>query len=403
MTSQSDDFNYPFPPKHHKGYWITAPMTYEEAVQAFHAQSEKDQMMMRNPVGNSPAKTESHDFPFPPKRSMFWENDTSYDVGYDEAVNLFSGQDPTKQSMMANPLMSQAEQGLADRQQEVRDRILQAKEERLSNDTWLPVQAEYPVLIYETQRQMNDESAPDMLFGDESKQKIQSYGYNQPFRGYYSEREGYHMLGEDQFTLSVQEHLSRMRSLASAFSWTGVTKDVYDEMVDKFEANQGGHFTSVLLDEALKEHSTTKVFHNKLKEIISNHLFKNQYSLNESILNESSTELSDSNSGVSLPKFNEDIDIYNGTVLCVHDVWAVKVYADKLEYLNNKIRGTLRYEIQDHFGLDSPDVNHPSPFGNWLNKYELSKGFRSWYILQHYANYAFRPFFTDINFSLELR
>ncbi|MFD2016906.1 DUF3289 family protein [Vibrio olivae] len=133
---------------------------------------------------------------------------------------------------------------------------------------------------------------------------------------------------------------------------------------------------------------------------MSNHLFKNQYSLNESILNESSTELSDSNSGVSLPKFNEDIDIYNGTVLCVHDVWAVKVYADKLEYLNNKIRGTLRYEIQDHFGLDSPDVNHPSPFGNWLNKYELSKGFRSWYILQHYANYAFRPFLQTLTLCL---
>ncbi len=87
-------------------------------------------MMMRNPVESSPAKTESHDFPFPPKRSMFWENDTSYNVGYDEAVNLFSGQDPTKQSMKANPLMSQAGQGLADRQQEVRERILQAKEER---------------------------------------------------------------------------------------------------------------------------------------------------------------------------------------------------------------------------------------------------------------------------------
>ncbi len=67
---------------------------------------------------------------------------------------------------------------MAVRQQEVIERIIQVKEERLSNDTWLPVQAEYPVLIYETQRQMNDESTPDMLFGDESKQKIQSYGYN---------------------------------------------------------------------------------------------------------------------------------------------------------------------------------------------------------------------------------
>ncbi len=405
MTTQSDDYNYPFPPKHHVGYWGSAPMTYDEAVQAFHSQSEKDQLMMKNPVKASSSAAQSHDLPFPPKTSMFWENNTSYNVGYDEAANMFSSQDATRLLMMNSPLKSQAAQALAQKQQAVRDRILQAKEEQLSRNNWQPIQAEYPVLVYETQRQMDDESAPDMLFGDESKQKIQSYGYKKPFRDRYGRRgtKTYLLPGGNQFSLPVEEHFSRMRSLGTLFSWLGETDGIYDEMVDKFQTNEGGHYTNPLLDNALKNHETTKNFHNKLKQILTSHVFNNQHTITESITTESSLELSNTNTGVSLPKFSARDDFVNGTVITVHDIWAVKVYADNLEYRNNQIRGRLLYEIQDHFGLDRLDINHPDPEGNWLLRYESLAGFRSWYILQHYEEYGFKPFFTDINFTLELK
>ncbi|MEI8632926.1 DUF3289 family protein [Vibrio sp. PP-XX7] len=124
-------------------------------------------------------------------------------------------------------------------------------------------------------------------------------------------------------------------------------------------------------------------------------------------------------------------DLFSGTVLTVHDIWAMKVYAENLEYKGNQIRGTFRYEIQDHFGLDTKDINHPENwnqesilkrtlramwipgilyniyddvkfYGRLTNKFELIEGFRSWYLLQHYVEYGFKPLFTDISFNLEI-
>lgn len=32
--------------------------------------------------------------------------------------------------------------------------------------------------------------------------------------------------------------------------------------------------------------------------------------------------------------------------------------------------------------------------------FELISGFRSWYLLQHYKEYAYKPFITKMDFSL---
>ena len=89
------DFNYPFPPRHHDWYWRDASMSYDEAIEAFHAQSEEDQHIRRNPVNrDTPKKVadpNSHDgkgYPFPPRHSMTWQNN-EYGVSYDEAVALY--------------------------------------------------------------------------------------------------------------------------------------------------------------------------------------------------------------------------------------------------------------------------------------------------------------------------
>ncbi|MGD8110246.1 DUF3289 family protein [Vibrio sp. TRT 17S01] len=95
------------------------------------------------------------------------------------------------------------------------------------------------------------------------------------------------------------------------------------------------------------------------------------------------------NKGAPLPQFD---DLLDGTVLNVHCIWAMRVYDNKLEYKGNKIRGEFKYEIQDHFGLDSNDINHPNLLATdrnlfkrfikgLANKFELLSGFRSWYLL----------------------
>ncbi|MEI8631320.1 DUF3289 family protein [Vibrio sp. PP-XX7] len=93
-----------------------------------------------------------------------------------------------------------------------------------------------------------------------------------------------------------------------------------------------------------------------------------------------------------LPKFN-DFDWFDGLGIAIHDIYAVRVYAQKLEYKGDQIRGKLSFEIQDHFGLDKGDVNGKG--------FEYINIFRSWFLLQRYSKYNYKPFITDMNFSVE--
>ncbi|MGF1873628.1 DUF3289 family protein [Photobacterium indicum] len=276
-------------------------------------------------------------------------------------------------------------------------------------DDWRPIKAKYPLLVFETQHQMNDTSVPDMIHGDESRQKIESYGFMLPFKNKmrYSPSQGQDVLAEDQFTLPASEHFKRMRDLGDGlgFSMLGDTSNVFSKMVDKFERNEGvegGYFRSFELDKALQRHSTTKTFNAALMKCLGRNL--NNGILSSDITSKTSPYLTHV-AKVSLPKFGfslRDITgLLNGTVLTVHDVWAVKIYADKLEYKDNQVRGTLSYEIQDHFGLDTADINHPSlSIKPLLLPYEQSDGFRSWYLLQHFKGYNFQPFITQIYFDM---
>lgn len=49
----------------------------------------------------------------------------------------------------------------------------------------------------------------------------------------------------------------------------------------------------------------------------------------------------------------------------------------------------LHFEIYDHFGLDAKDITGFK---------ELHNGFASWYILQHYGKYIYKPFITKLLF-----
>lgn len=125
-TAHHYDFNYPFPPRHCTGYWHDPDtlMSYDEAIEAFHNQSEQDQFMRRNPV-KTRSRSKKADpnevrYPFPPRHSMSWQgSNNQYGVSYDEAVAMFHAQSPEKQAMGYNPLMTEKQK---QRQQEVAER-----------------------------------------------------------------------------------------------------------------------------------------------------------------------------------------------------------------------------------------------------------------------------------------
>jgi uncharacterized protein (TIGR03034 family) len=275
-------------------------------------------------------------------------------------------------------------------------------------DDWKPVQGDFPLLVFETQNQMDAFDAPDMTHGDESRETIEKYGFMKPFKQseYYSHREGYTRYSDDEFSLPASEHFKRMRSLANdvassgrGFSTEGDTKSIFFEMVDKFQRNEGGYYSNPLLTNALKEHETTVKFHEALKQCLEDSL--NNGELPDDIVDISSRYLGkDGKIPSSLPKFNFYLtpeSLVNGTVLTVHDIWSMRVYVEQLEYNGNQVRGTFKYEIQDHFGLDINDINHN--LSN-MKPYELLEGFRSWYLLQHFEEYGFEPFITTIDFKL---
>ncbi len=272
---------------------------------------------------------------------------------------------------------------------------------------WKPVQGDFPLLVFETKKKMDDFDAPDMTCGDETKEQIESYGFMKPFKNEmrYSPSRGYDVVSEDQFALPASEHFKRMRSLGNVFSSQLIgqvmgfkTSDIFTEMVNKFESNEGGAYDHPMLTNALKYHETTAKFHDALINCLGENI--NNGTLPSDIKSVTSQYMM-SSKGKPLPKFDfyqTPESLMNGTVLTVHDIWSMRVYVEKLEYKGNQIRGTFKYEIQDHFGLDTNDIHHDLSDG--FSQYEQLEGFRSWYLLQHFEGYGFKPFITKMDFKL---
>ena len=269
----------------------------------------------------------------------------------------------------------------------------------------------------------------DLKHGDKNKEEIMKYGWQHPFKdklnlkfnhaGFINQAEK-----EDQFTLKAEEHFKRMRNLGDrvvmmvGFSMYGGTSDIFYDMVDKFERKEGGFFHNDDLTDAMKKHETTKHFHEALKTCLRQNITPNGSLPPDNQLQAITSDYLANKAKVSLPKFGKvtfSKDLTNGTVLTVHDIWAMQVYITQLEYKDDEIKGVFHYKIEDHFGLNASDINHPDlksfsinhPIKSskdialdMLHKYELIEGFRSWYILQHYEGYNYKPFTTQMNFTL---
>ncbi|ELL5151308.1 DUF3289 family protein [Salmonella enterica] len=233
-------------------------------------------------------------------------------------------------------------------------------------------------LIFETTRKMNNFTADDMRHGDMTKEQILQQGNHKMFTRF-------------NFDNTVDEHFGNMASMARWTAWKGEYPPLIQIMIERFKNNEGGVLRHDLLNKAFLEHSTTIECVRRIKEFLSNLLYNNGFrSLSIDDLQQLALKIRDPKDGVKLPKF-DDYDWFNGVGITIHDTYATKIYLDYIDIKDNSFEASLSFRIQDHFGLDVADVN-----GKW---FEYSQWFCSWFILQRYKVYDYKPFINEANFS----
>ncbi|MCT9844640.1 DUF3289 family protein [Leclercia adecarboxylata ATCC 23216 = NBRC 102595] len=241
-------------------------------------------------------------------------------------------------------------------------------------------------------KQMNDFTVDDMRYGDLSKEQILAQG----------KLNRVNVFGEEfkfnlfDFNKTVDDHFASMDSMAYWTAW-GEYAPLIKIMLEKFKKNEGGVLRHELLNKAFLEHKTTKECVNTIKQFMREILHENQFNqLSKDDLESLTSKIS---SRVKLPKF-DDIDWFNGLGITIHDTYSTKIYLDDFEIMETEVdsfrrkafKARLTFQIQDHFGLDIDDVN-----GKF---FELSPWFCSWFILQRYRNYGFKPFINEANFNV---
>ncbi|AYA14162.1 MULTISPECIES: PAAR domain-containing protein [Enterobacter] len=277
-----------------------------------------------------------------------------------------------------------------------------------------------PARIYTTQRMMDDYGAKDMHHGDLSEEalkgrfgltdvsaKVNPYTLTlsprvvaSPYDGFYSGS-----LTESAPVVVSREESARLmfdefRELAKVFSFHGPYKNIITEMINHMQKNSGTPYSSPLLDKALKEQilndrsgkSSLLRIQNVLKAAINYEYGFIPLDKKDKLFDEKGNfkELS----GAVLPKFDHLIDRTNGLVITVHDTWSTHITLQSLEVTGNSYRAKVHYRIQDHFGLDDADILNPV--------FHQGRIFRTWFVLQRYVKYGYRPFITEMNTTVEI-
>jgi len=189
-----------------------------------------------------------------------------------------------------------------------------------------------------------------------------------------------------------------------------------EQMISKFEENEGGVYSSPLLTNNLKNHEATntyckevedymaeklKLSKGKLEELFENEIdFVTTDGLNKRYDKGKTTTRINRNSGTGKeiffmrPQYNSASDLVEGQRIALNDIWATNV-----EITDYRCEGedyTIKYDVTlwDHFGLDLPDLE------KYFNVFKDARMiFASWFTLQHLRGY--KPFITHVKFSKE--
>ncbi|THB84813.1 DUF3289 family protein [Pantoea allii] len=272
---------------------------------------------------------------------------------------------------------------------------------------------QFPCTIFTTRKKMDDYSADDMRCGDLTEAQLKS----QYRLDYISDR-------VDPWTLTLRSSLDRpqslfccnlrgqgrtisrqqcaemlfdeFRSLSRKFSLSGPYSHLIEKMITHMQNNSGKTFRDMALDQALKEHIIRDNSDENSTRLILQKTIKNNIDwVNKYFPKKNKDELYNALTFGKIPKFDRLQDNYNGMGITVHDISAAHITIKSLHINNNHYRATVHYKVQDHFGLDSADI--------LKTKFSQFHFFRIWFVLQRYNKFAFKPFMTDMEATVEIK
>jgi len=240
-----------------------------------------------------------------------------------------------------------------------------------------------PALIFETQKKMDDYAASDMKHGDLTAAQLREQYHLTDI----SSRCNPYQMPDRQASARIL--FDEFRHLSDLYSFQGPYQGLMRKMIAHMQENSGKPFSDPLLDRAMKERiigdiSDDSTLKNITYELLSNIDWdKKNYPLNNK------DDLRDAVLNSKLPRFNNWADRINGLGITVHDTAATHITLQSLDITGDTFRATLHYRIQDHFGLDDVDVQHPL--------YHQFRLFRIWFVLQRWEEYGYKPFITEMN------
>lgn len=269
-----------------------------------------------------------------------------------------------------------------------------------------------PCTLFRTQKRIDDYSAGDMRCGELTETQLRTY-YGLE---YISDQ-------ADPWTLTRRSSMDRPQSifccnlrgpgkkitlqqcaailfdefrfLSRQFSFCGPYRHLIEKMITHMQTGNGTPFRDMALDRALTEQiirdssekNSTRIL--LLKALRTGISWEKMYlpAVNQDKLRKSIVE-------GRLPKFDRFGDNFNGMGVTVHDTWATHITLRSLHINNGHFVAVVHYKVQDHFGLDSDDI--------LKTKFSQFHFFRIWFVLQHYTQFGFRPFMTNMEATVEI-
>lgn len=178
-------------------------------------------------------------------------------------------------------------------------------------------------------------------------------------------------------------------------------RDVAYDMINHFRYGNGENYSNDILTEYAKNHESTQRYLTNSRRMILDEIKALNGNLSYLESADMDSPFIKSLRGVGNPHYDRVEDLFNGLTICIDDTWGNQIEIVNYEFDGKNYKGTIRYKIYDHFGLDTDDVNAfkriPVLEKNWV-KYEWIPGFASWFVLQRYENCEekYKPYVTYI-------
>ncbi|WP_380177976.1 DUF3289 family protein [Kalamiella sp. sgz302252] len=248
-----------------------------------------------------------------------------------------------------------------------------------------------PLEIFRSRNPFNDYSADDMQCGDMSAEVLkQRYGLIavsnrvDPYSFKKLSFPSYSAMPTLNRTQAAAILFEQLHFEAGRFALGGPYAQTIQRMLTHFQYGDGEAFQDPLINQAYQRMIECDNAESSAKMLILDILKRfNNWDSGLSKNNFSSNFIK-----AHLPRFNRLVDCINGLGLSIHGINSTRIRLESLKFSGNKFTAVLHYQAQDHFGLDTTDIQD--------SRFKYLLFFRVWFVLQRYKLLAYKPFFTNM-------